>query len=292
MSLVRPILVASAVAFAGCAGHAATSSAPTPSRAPAAQAPAAPAAPAPLRYGAGTGHYRLESQSHVEQDAMGQTTAFDLVTGVVLSTATAPDTAGNLGVAITIDSLSITSPTMPMAVPPAADLAAARGRVVRLVVSTQGQTIGLTPPDSAGVALRQVAQGLREFLPMLPPGAPTPGTSWSDTSSMATPSQGGTVTVHLTRQHRVVGWEDHEGTRALHLATTVAYTVTGTSEAQGQSVELSGGGQRNGDAFVTAAGVYLGGTMSDSSLVNASIASAGLVVPVRTRSHSSFTRLP
>jgi hypothetical protein len=287
----RPYLLAAALAVVACAGRTTPPSTAAPARvgpaAPAA-APAAPVEPTGLRYAAGGGRYRFESQSHIEQEAMGQTTAFDLSSAALISVAVA-DAAGNLGVAITIDSLGLTSP---MGAPPAADLAAAKGQTVKLVVSPQGQMISLTPPDSAGATVRQVVQGFREFLPMLPPGSTAAGTTWTDTSSMTTPSQGIAVTLHMTRQHRVVGWEDHAGTRALHLATTTTYTLTGSGEAQGQTVELSGSGQRTGDAFVTAAGVYLGSTLSDSSLVNANVVSAGMVVPVRSRTHSSFTRLP
>ena len=277
-----PSLCATALAVAACAGHMAPSTASGPTRPTAA---AAPAEPPVLRYAPGEGHYRFDSQSHVEQEAMGQTQAFDLSTGVLLSVAIA-DAAGNLGVAITIDSLGITSPV------PVPDLARAKGQVVRLVLSPRGQIISLAPPDSGGAAVRQVAQGFREFMPMLPPGSTAAGTTWTDTSSMTTPSQGVAVTLHMTREHRVVGWEDHEGTRALHLVTSTAYTLTGSGEAQGQTVELTGGGQRTGDAFVTATGIYLGGTVSDSSLVNANVTSAGIVVPVRSKTHSSFTRLP
>jgi len=287
----RPWFLAATLTVAACAGRTTPPSTPAPARvgpaAPAA-APAAPAEPATLRYATGSGRYRFESQSHIEQEAMGQTTAFDLTSGALMSVAVA-DAAGNLGVAITIDSLALTSP---MGAAPPADLAAAKGQIVKLVLSPQGQLISLTPPDSASPTLRQVMQGFREFLPMLPPGSPAAGTTWTDTSSITTPSQGIAVTLHLTRQHRVVGWEDHAGTRALHLATTTTYTVSGSGEAQGQTVELAGSGQRTGDAFVSAAGIYLGGTSSDSSLVNANVVSAGMVVPVRQRAHSSFTRLP
>jgi hypothetical protein len=288
----RSCLVAVAFAVAACAGRGTPAAGPAPTRAPAptapAAAPAAPAEPTTLRYAAGTGHYRFESQSHVEQEAMGQTTAFDLSTAVLFTESVA-DAAGNLGIGLTVDSISITAP---MGGPSSADLASAKGQTVRLVLSPQGQVISLTAPDSSGAALQQIAQGFRDFLPMLPPGAIAAGTTWSDTSSMTTPSRGVAVTLHMSRQHRVVGWEDHGGTRALHLTTTTTYTLTGSGESQGQSVELAGGGQRTGDAFVSAAGVYLGSTLSDSSLVNANVVSAGIVVPVRSRTHSTFTRLP
>ena len=289
----RACLVAVAFAVAACAGHTAPPAGPAPARVPAPAVvpvapPAAPAEPSTLRYAAGTGHYRFESQSHVEQEVMGQTNSLDISTAVLFTAAVA-DAAGNIGVAITIDSLSISAP---MGGPSPSDLASAKGQTVRLVLSAQGQMISLAPPDSANAAVKQVAQGFREFLPQLPLGSTAAGTTWSDTASITTPSQGLAVTVHMSRQHRVVGWEDHAGTRALHLGLAVTYTVTGSGEAQGQTIELSGSGQRTGDAFVSAAGAYLGGTLSDSSMVNANVVSAGLVVPVRSTTHSTFTRLP
>ena len=284
-----PCLIALAVGVAACAGRSTPSAGPAPTRATAAPA-AAPTPPAPttLRYSAGTGHYRFDSQSHVEQEAMGQTSALDLTTAALLTVAVA-DTAGNLGVAVTIDSLGITAP---MGAPTPADLASAKGQTVRLVVSPQGQMISLAPPEGASAAVRQVAQGFREFLPALPPNSSAAGTTWSDSSSVTTPSQGIAVTVHLARRHTVVGWEDRGGARALHLATTTTYTLTGTGDAQGQTVELAGGGQRTGDAFVTAAGVYVGSTVNDSSLVTANVVSAGMVVPVRSKTRITFLRLP
>jgi hypothetical protein len=284
---MRQLLVfAAALAAAACAGRPTPAAAP----APAAAAPAPRAEATTLRYAVGAGHFKLESQSHVEQEIMGQSTKVDVSTVMLLSVAVA-DAAGNLGVGITIDSLAVTLPPGVPA-PDPAELRAARGKTVRLVTSTQGQTISVVPPDSASAIVQQVTQGFREFLPALPSGTVTAGATWSDTTSQATPTQVGTATVHMTRQHRVLGWEDHGGTRALHVTTTGTYTLTGSGEAQGQSIELTGGGQRTTDAFVSAAGVYLGGTFSDSSLVNANVVSAGMVVPVRSTTHSTLTRLP
>jgi len=219
---------------------------------------------------------------------MGQVTATDVSIGALFSVAVA-EAEGNLGVAITVDSLAISAP---MGAPSAADIAAARGKTLRLVVSPQGRAISMTPPDSAGAAIQQITMGLRYFLPPLPPAALAAGTTWTDTTSTTTPSAGIPVTVRMTRQHVVAGWEDHSGTRALHITSTSSYTVTGSGEAQGQSLELSGGGQSSTDAYVSAGGVYLGSTVNDSALVNANVVSAGLVVPVRRRTHSTFSRLP
>ena len=263
----------------GCAGRS------TP---PATPAPAAPAEPATLRYAPGTGHYRLDSRTHVVQEMMGTSNATDISTAA-LFTADVAQAEGNLGVAITIDSLGVTAP---MGAADPAELSAAKGKVVRVVVSPAGAPISLTPPEGVGAVVLQMAQGLREFLPLLPPGSTAAGTIWSDTTTTTTPNMGIAVTVKMTRQHRVAGWEDRAGTHALHIATTATYSVSGTGDVQGQSVELNGGGQASSDSYVSAAGVYLGGVASDSALVNANVTSAGMVIPIRRTTHSTFTRLP
>jgi hypothetical protein len=275
-----------ATAAAACAGRTPAPPASAPARAAVA---ASAAEPATLRYALGTGRYRLESTSHVEQEMMGQVNSTDITTAALLTAAVA-DTQGNLGVEVTIDSLAITTP-LP-GTPDPADLAAATGKKVRLVFSPTGRPISMTAPDSANVALQQLALGLKEFLPLLPEGTLAPGTTWTDTVSTTTPSSGIAVTVHSAREHRVAGWEDHGGTRALHIATTAKYTLSGSGEVQGQELELAGGGQSTADHFVSAAGVYLGSTVSDSALFNASVVSAGLVVPIRRTTRSTFTRLP
>ncbi len=43
---------------------------------------------------------------------------------------------------------------------------------------------------------------------------------------------------------------------------------------------------------MSAQGIYLGGTLSDSSLINLNVVSAGMVIPVRNRTSITFTRLP
>ena len=275
-----PLVFVAALA-AGCAGRTTPPATPAP-------APPAPAEPVTLRYTSGTGRYRLDSKTHVEQEMMGTTNASDITTAALFFAAVA-GTEGNLGIAITFDSLGITAP---MGAADPAELSAARGKVVRLVVSPTGQPISLTPPEGVGGAVLQMAQGLREFLPQLPPASTAAGTTWSDTTTTTTPNMGISVTVKMARQHRVAGWEDRAGVHALRIATTSTYTVSGSGDVQGQSIELSGGGQATSDAYVSAAGVYLGGASSDSALVNATVVSAGMVVPVRRTTRSTFARLP
>ena len=277
-------LVVAALATVACAGHRPTT--PAPAR-PAQAVPAEPAVrePATLRFVSGNSRYRVEQSTHVTQEVMGQVNEADLTARQLLSTV-ASDAAGRLALAVTVDSIEVTGPT-------GADpsLAVARGRTFRLVLSPSGAVVSVEAPDSANPVMQQFGAGLREFFPVLPVGRAEAGAAWTDTVSTSRSGEA-TVATQSVRQHRVVGWEDHEGVRALHLETTSTYTVSGSTEAQGQAVELSGGGQSVRDAFVSAAGVFLGSVERDSALVNANVTAMGLNVPVRQSRRATVTRLP
>jgi len=281
----RLVAVAAAVLAFGCASS--RSSAPGTALANASAAvPAPPRDPSALRYAPTAVRYLIEQSNHTVQEVMGQSIPADQNTRQVLSVAVT--SAGNdLALALTIDSLEVSGTAGNDAGP----LGAARGQTFRVVLAPSGLVSSVTPPDTSNAAFRQIAAGLREFLPRLPAAPITAGQTWIDTVSR-TNSGELTVTVNSVREHRVVGWEDRDGTRSLHITTTSNYTLRGSGQAQGQSMELSGGGQTVRDMFVSRTGVFLGGVDSDSSLVNANVVSMGMVVPVRQNSRSTITRLP
>lgn len=280
----RLTTLAAALLAVGCAGHRPAT--------PAASAPAAAPAPAPrsdptaLRYSAGTTRYRVEQTTHIVQEVMGQVNAADLTSRHVIS-AVATESGANLALAMTVDSIDVSGPA-------GADLSsvsAARGQTFRLVLAPSGLVISLEAPDTTNLILRQFSLGLREFFPRIPAAPVAAGETWTDT--VTTTNTGDvSVTMRAVRQHRVVGWEDRDGARALHVTSTSAYTVTGSGEAQGQAVEMAGNGQSLRDSFISAAGVFLSSVESDSALINANVTSVGLTVPIRQTRHSTVTRLP
>lgn len=290
----RLLALAAATLTVACAGH----RAPAPARAaapaqPAAATAAAPAAapapardPATLRYVTGTSRYRVEQATHITQEVMGQVNTADVASRQVISVV-ATAAADNLAFAVTVDSIDVTGPQ-------GADLssiAAARGQTFRVVLAPSGLVVSVTAPDSTNLLLRQVAVGLREFFPRIPAAPMAAGQAWTDT--VTTTNTGDvSVTMRAVRQNHVIGWEDRDGVRALHLASASAYTVTGSGEAQGQSVEMTGNGQSTRDAFISAAGLFLGSIESDSALISANVTSVGITVPIRQSRRSTVTRLP
>jgi hypothetical protein len=281
----RPLALAAVLVTASCAGRTPAPAAPRTAAAPVAPAaPAAPRDPAALAYAAGNIRYRVEQATHVVQEVMGQVNTTDITSRQILS-AVVTQSAGNLSMALTIDSIEMSDPTGVAS----AGIAAARGQTFRLVFAPSGLAISTSSPDSTNQVLQQISTGLNDLLPRLPSSPIAAGQTWSDTLTRAA-SAG--VSTRFVRQHRVVGWEDRDGARALHIATTSNYTITGTTEAQGQHIELSGGGVSTRDAFVSLAGLFLGSVESDSALVNAEVPAVGITVPVHQSRRSTITRIP
>ena len=279
----RALALAAVLPLAACGGRTPQpASAPTP-----AARPTAPAEPRSLQYGADNGRYRIEAQTHIVQEMMGQTQ--DRNSTLLLDfTAALTPAAGNVAAAITIDSIAVDAATEA-----AGDIQSARGRTYRAVYTPAGRAVSLTSPDTANVVVVQMGETFREFLPALPPAPIAAGMAWTDTvNSTLSPAPGLVMRSQSVRQHHVVGWEDHGGVRALHISTTGAFTISGEGEQSGQQLQVSGRGSTSLERFISATGVYLGQTGSDSTNLTVSVVSAGIEIPIRQVRHSTVTRLP
>jgi len=273
------------VFLAGCAGHAAsTGSGPTPAARPA----AASAAPAnTVRYAPGSSHYRVQQTVHTHQEAMGNVTDIDASSSLLLSAATAAGGDGNLESSYTVDSVSLTTTAGNGNL-----LDPLRGKTFRTTTTPQGKFVSYVAPDSS-ISTLQIRDMFREFVPQVPVGALTDGMTWTDT--VATPpvsNQGMTVRTQAIRTHHVVGWETHDGQRALHIATSGTVTLAGEGEQNGTPLTLTGTGIASADRFVSASGVYLGATSSDSTNLTVSVVTMGMEIPIRQVRHTTVTRLP
>jgi hypothetical protein len=235
--------------------------------------------PTRLEYSSGSGRYQAEGS--VTQEFMGQSQTFS--TRLLLTTSFARDAAG-LTMSATVDSVTADIPQL--------DMSGARGHTFVIGFSAAGQPRSLTLPDTTQAAVRQVGEDLREFLPLLPTETVTPGTTWTDTVQRELPNPDATISYTAVRTHRVVGWEDRGGTRALRLSTAASYTLTGTGETQGQAIEFDGSGRSVTEAYVSAAGVYLGNVEHDTADVMVNVVAAGMQIPVRRVQRSQVTRLP
>lgn len=280
-----------ALAFAACAGRSAPST-PAPAGTPAARAATAtpPGDPTSLRYAAGTGRYRIETQVHTSQEVMGQPQTADVTTLQLVSMSLTPAGEG-FTLTATIDSITLT-----MAGAAAGQAAADAGRAMMGkrftgMMTAAGRVTSLTSPDSATPGVAAAMSGMRDFFPAVP-GTLTAGNTWTDTVTTTQPIEMFTLTTRAVREHRVAGWEQRDGVRALRITTTSDYTVSGSGDAQGQPLELAGSGRSTSDRYISAAGVYLGAAESDSSNMNVNVVAMGMSIPVLRTQRATIARLP
>jgi hypothetical protein len=260
--------------------------------APAAAAPATrpPGDPTSVLFAAGPARYRLEVVSHTVQELMGNSQELDFTQSLLLSTTLAA-AAGEVTLALTVDSFTVLG-NVPGLDPSA--LAGAQGRTFSARFSPEGRGLGVTIPDSASPLMGQIGRTFRDFLPRLPSAPLIAGHTWVDTTTdtQALPGGSGQTSTRSVRQSRIVGWEDRGGVRAVHLAVTGTYEITGTGESQGQPLEITGTGQAAGDRWVSASGQYLGGTSRDSTNLTVNVINVGITVPIRQVQTTTITRLP
>lgn len=291
----------SRVLFALClAGAAACSRAAGPASPAPATTGAAPARPAPaaapaeqtsVAYAAGALRYRVETQQHTEQDMMGNVNVFDATTTQLISLTLAPQ-GDALGLTVVIDSIALTTDAPGGAEAAAAMTRGVMGKRFTGTMTPAGRITNMTVADSVTDQLTQVMTSIKEFLPELPAGPLTPGREWTDTVSNTAAMGPMNMTTRSVRTHRIAGWEPRDGARALRMTTRNTYTVTGTGETQGQALELAGQGRGVKERFISAAGVFLGGTTADTSEINVNVVSAGMTIPIRQTERATVTRLP
>jgi hypothetical protein len=238
-----------------------------------------------LRYAAGSARYRLESQTRSVQEMMGNTQTLDVNLTLLFSASFVPD-AGNLAATFTVDSIAADGAA-------AGQVGVTRGKTYHAVFTPRGEPVSLTTPDSADAVVTQIGELFRDVLPMLPLGAPTAGSSWTDTTARtANPAPGIQLRTRAVRDHRVVGWEALDGARALRMSTAGRYEVSGEGEQMGQALQFSGSGSGSTDHYVSPAGALLRVVTADSSAMTVTVISMGMDIPVRQTRRATLTRLP
>lgn len=277
------LMLLAALPLAACGGH---SAAPETGPAPAARAATPAGDPATIRYAPGTARYRYEQVQHARREMMGQVQETDASTTLLLTVTVAPGENGNLNADYRIDSVAVVGNS-----PGTGPLQGLQGRSYRTVITASGRPVSFTPPDTSALSALG-GEMFKEFMPTLPP-ATAAGTTWTDTvAPPPTTAQGATIRTRSIRNHRVVGWEMHDGARALHVVTAGTYTIDGEGQEGGASFTLSGVGAAASDRFISAAGGYLGAGGNDSANIQVLVPAAGIEIPIRQVRRTTLTRLP
>jgi len=209
-------------------------------------------------YAPGKLRYHVTTVSTRAQPLGGGRAPFDFTTTTNewIALEVAPQSADTLKVAMTVDSIRITST---LDAPPP-DISVLQGAKFTGTMSPRGRIYSLTPAAaSTDGKLGATATALKRFLLPLPARSLAPGASWADTV-VEHPKVG---TINITSSsvttYKVAGDTTVSGQHAWRIDryTTIAQLGKGTEA--GQPLEISSSGTVTGMQFFTDKGVLLGG---------------------------------
>jgi len=209
-------------------------------------------------YAPGKLRYHVTTVSTRAQPLGGGRAPFDFTTTTNewIALEVAPQSGDTLKIAMTVDSIRITST---LDAPPP-DVSVLQGAKFTGTMSPRGRIYSLTPAAaSTDGKLGATATALKRFLLPLPARSLAPGASWADTV-VEHPKVG---TINITSSsvttYKVAGDTTVSGQHAWRIDryTTIAQLGKGTEG--GQPLEISSSGTVTGMQFFTYKGVLLGG---------------------------------
>lgn len=238
-------------------------------------------------YAPASAKYRVSDETKVVQTVMGNTQEISTSSNQFL-TLQLGGAAPAFDFKVTLDSLQISN-SMGMPTPPTTEL---NGANVSAKLSPDGR---ITDPKALMTSGKEldgsIAQGLRQFLPVLRPGA-KPGDTWVDSINLTGRQNGLDVTTTGARNYRYAGDTTIAGTRAARITAEATSKLSGKGVQQGQELTLEGTVKSTSLWLVSASGQFLGGTSTASGDLEITVAAMGMVIPMSQSVSSKVDRLP
>ncbi len=221
---------------------------------------------APFAYAPGTQQYRITTVTHRTQDQSGGRAPFEFEVTTTQYITLRITSAGRdtLGLTISMDSLKVAS-TLD-ALPPDTD--GFRGTTLRGTMSPQGRIYSFEAP--AGTQPGKVTALYRAFRPFLvpfPSGAMAPGLTWADSTVDHIEKKPFTITSTSVTTWTVTGDTTYAGQKAWRVERVAIVTTLGIGTEGTMPLRLEGDDTIRGVRYVTASGTYLGGSATQTSLL-------------------------
>lgn len=252
------LAVASAVLLAGCG------SAGAPEE----------TAPAVERFAYGPFRATYEGVSHGTVEQMGQSITFGVRFFLSAAAAGAGDAAR---LTLTVDSI----PELAGQGATAEDAAAAAGMTFSGILSPTGEIVTFRGgEDAESQFVQQLRTGFQRFFPLVPEGGAAPGATWTDSVQTTSGGSDMEILVEMVTRSEALAWVDYGGQRALHVLRVSDYVLSGAGSQMGTEFTIDGTGVRHEHRYLSASGVYLGGTAADTSNATAVVAAMGMEIPI------------
>jgi hypothetical protein len=235
------------------------------------------AAPMPaqsVEYAAGTTHYRVTTTTKGSQTTPLGNSDFELGIRQQLTLDLARQSRDTMRATITLDSIGVTGAT---GVP---DLSGLAGAKFVSLVSPTGRVYSSQAPTSSNPLLSQLAEGIVRFLPAYRADL-RPGSTWSDTTAGRMNQQGMDVDRTIVSSFTVERDTTIAGEKAYKVSRVTSATAVGSGSSQGTPVSLESSSTSRGAFFLSAAGVFLGGTSTDDVRLTLKILAQGAEISMK-----------
>ena len=212
----------------------------------------------------GTRRYRLDSKTEqtINADAIGGGTQQTRTDRSAYLRFTVTDSAGGKAISVVIDSLVNRGDDLLPSI--AAVVDSARGKTFTSFIAADGTVAPTGHPAGAGALGTAIGSQLDEFFPRAKAGA-SDGENWTVTSERPQLVPGGQLSVKRTTAYAAMGSAVRDGVTAQRLDMTFTTAATGAMRVGPANAQVDGTSMGSGSAFITAAGVYLGGMRTEKT---------------------------
>jgi hypothetical protein len=234
----------------------------------------APASAQGIEYTDGTTRYRVSTTTKGSQMTPLGNSDFELGVHQLVTLNVAHQAKDTLVATVTLDSISLTGAAA------IADVSALRGARFVSLVSPTGRIYSTKAPESANPLLSQIAEGVARFLPSYRSNLKA-GATWADTTSGRVNQQGMDLDRTVVSNFRVEQDTTIDGVRAFKVARVTSVKAAGNGTPQGTPVSMESSSTSNGSFFVSARGVFLGGTSDDDVNLKLKILAQGAEISMK-----------
>jgi hypothetical protein len=247
---------------------------------------------AAFAYAPGTQRYRVTTVDTRTQDQSAGRAPFEFTTTTTqyLTVALARRSPDTMSVTVTLDSTQVSS-TLDA---PQPDLNSFRGTRLQGTMSPQGRIYSFAPP--AGVTDQKTVALYRAFKGFL---APVPaqmasGATWVDSTTDAFRKGEFDIKTASVTTSKVAGDTTYAGQQAWRVDRNGTVTMTGEGTERDKPIHLTVDGTIRGSRFMSASGVFLGATGTQTTRLELSMGEAvgGQDAPIQESIKSTVEALP
>jgi hypothetical protein len=234
-----------------------------------------------VEYAAGTTHYRVSTTTKGTQSTPMGSSGFELGMQQQITLNLERQSKDTLLATVTLDSIALTGSGA------TDDVTSLKGAKFVSLVSPTGRVYSTHAPSNANLLVSQIAEGVMRFLPAYRANLRT-GETWADTTTGKVMQQGmeldRTIVTSFTVEHDTT----IAGVKAYKIARLTSLKAAGSGSAQGTPVSMESSSTSNGAFFVSAKGVFLGGSSNDDVNLTLRILAQGAEISMKQNAQTKI----